>query len=150
MQRLVTARPGAQQGRLLARRRQEDSCIVQVPLVPRERRTRHQQPQPGLTPPGMLVLHSLRGTASRQPPGPDPLGKPRPHLGALDADDRGVHVLPEQRRVTQMVVEDHLVTHELAVPFASKGFRGVHVGADLRREGHVELADKLREHPGPS
>ena len=51
--------------------------------------------------------------------------------------------------MTQMVVEDHLVTHELADPFASTGFRGVHVWADLRREGHVELADKPTEHPGP-
>ena len=47
-----------------------------------------------------------------------------------------------------MVVEEHLVTGELQVPFASKQFERVHVRADLRREGHVELADKPTEHPG--
>ena len=30
-----------------------------------------------------------------------------------------------------------------------KGFKRVHVQADLRREGHVELADKPTDHPGP-
>ena len=46
-----------------------------------------------------------------------------------------------------MVVEEHLVTGELPVPFALKGFKRVRV-RDLRREGHVELADKPTEHPG--
>ena len=48
VQRLITACPGAQQGRLLARHRRAESCIVQVPPIPLERRSRHQQPQPGL------------------------------------------------------------------------------------------------------
>ena len=96
----------------------------------------------------MLLLH-LFGVQRRDSRlGPDPLGKPRPHLGALHAGDRGVFVLPGQLRVAHMVVEDHLVTQELAVPFASKGFRGVHIRADLRREGHVEPADKPMEHSG--
>ena len=47
-----------------------------------------------------------------------------------------------------MVVEEHLVTGELPVPFTSKGFERVHNGADLQREGHVELADKPTVHPG--
>ena len=46
VQRLITACPGAQQGRLLARHRRVESCTVQVPLVPLECRSRHQQPQP--------------------------------------------------------------------------------------------------------
>ena len=40
-----------------------------------------------------------------------------------------------------MVVEEHLVTGELPVPFASKGFKRAHLRANLRREGHVDLAD---------
>ena len=47
-----------------------------------------------------------------------------------------------------MVVEERLVAGELPIPFASKGFERVHVWADLRWEGHVELADKPTEHPG--
>ena len=38
MQRLITACPSAQQGRLLARHRRAESCFVQVPPVPLERR----------------------------------------------------------------------------------------------------------------
>ena len=45
-----------------------------------------------------------------------------------------------------MVAGEHLVTGELPVPLASKGFKRVRVRADLRREGHVELADKPTEH----
>ena len=73
---------------------------------------------------------------------------PVPDLGALHAGDCGIYVLPAQRRATQMVVEERLVTSELPVPFASKRFKCVHVWADFRRKGHVELADKPTEHPG--
>ena len=93
VQRLITARPGARQGRLLARHRRAESCIVQAPLVPLERRSHHQQPQPGLLPLGMLVFHlfGVQSPDSRQDP--DPLGKPRPDLGALHAGDCGICVL---------------------------------------------------------
>ena len=48
------------------------------------------QLQPGLLLPGMLVFHLL-GVQSRDScQGPDPLGKPRPDLGALHAGDGGV------------------------------------------------------------
>ena len=70
VQRLIAARPSAQQRRLLARHRRAQSCIVQVPLVPLERRSRRQQPQPGRPLPGNACCSSLRGTESRQPPGP--------------------------------------------------------------------------------
>ena len=96
VQHLIAACPSAQQGRLLARHRRAESCIVQVPPVPVERRSRHQQQQPGLPHPGMLVFR-LCGEQSRDSrQGPDPLGKPRPDLGALHAGDCGIYVLPGQ------------------------------------------------------
>ena len=61
VQGLITACPGAQQGRLLARHRRAESCFVRVLLVPLERRSRHQQPQPGLLLPGMLVFFVSSG-----------------------------------------------------------------------------------------
>ena len=53
--------------------------------------------------------------------------QPQPGSPLLHAGDCGIHVLPRQRRATQMVVEEHLVTCELPVPFTSKGFKRVHV-----------------------
>ena len=87
VRRLITARPGAQQRRLPAPRRRAGSCIVQVPLETQKRRKRHQQTHPRHTLPGMLVLHlfGVQRRDSRQ--GPDPLGKPQPHLGVELADN---------------------------------------------------------------
>ena len=143
---LITPCPSAQQSRLLARHRRAESCIVLIPLVGNVAAATNNHSLDFPFREGFLHLFGVQSRDSRQ--GPDPLGKPRPHLGALHAGDRGVHVLPGQRRVTQMVIEEHLVTHEQAVPFASIGFCCVHVRADLQREGHVELADKPTEHPG--
>ena len=93
VQGLITACPSAQQGRLLARHRRAESCIVQVPLVLLERRSRRRQPQHGFPLLGMLVFH-LFGVQSRDRP--DPRDKPRPDLSALHAGDRGICVLPGQ------------------------------------------------------
>ena len=85
VQRLFTACPGAQLGRLVARHRRAESCIVQEPLEPLDLRSRHQQPKPGLPLPGMLVFHffGVQSRDSRQ--GPD--------LGALLAGDCRIFVL---------------------------------------------------------
>ena len=96
VQRFIAACPGALQGILLTRHRRAESCNVQVPLAPRERRSRHQQPQPGLLLPRMLLFHLL-GVQSRDGrQGPDPLGKPRLDRGALHAGDGGIDLLPGQ------------------------------------------------------
>ena len=80
---------------------------------------------------------------------PDPLGKPRPDLGALHAGDCGIYAAPgavtretDGRRRTPRHQSDCLFRS------SRKGSSTPRSGADLRKEGHVELADKPTEHPG--
>ena len=66
VQCFIAACPSAQQGHLLTRHRRAHSRMVQVPLVPRERRSHHQQPQSGLPLPGVLVFSSPQGAKSQR------------------------------------------------------------------------------------
>ena len=86
-----------------------------------------------------LFFSSFRGTESRRAwihsASPDQTSALFVLVTAASMCSRGSDT------ATQMVVEEHLVTSQLPVPFASKGFKRVHVRAD-QIEVHIELADR--------